>query len=585
MASVDDIFKNIHPPSKRKLEVPHDAAQFYKSAKTAANGDAKGGSHATVEDEADQDDMEAGPAPPPDGDEDYGPDDDDEGRFFGGGVEQDTTAAIDFVDSKEDQDTFVDEKYDAAWVRKQALSFEKKISKNAELRAKYDSEPTKFMESEADLDDAIKDLSILSEHVHLYDEFASLGSVGSLVSLLAHENADIAIGAIEILGELIDIDVDDPDQLSALVSAALDADILDLLVQNLQRLDEDDENDRKGIYSALSILGSLASMPSVSKRIAKHLAVLKWLFARVQVSEKSTTQNKAYAAEIISILVQASPDARKSLIDLNAVDMFLQLLAPYRHIDPPKDSDDEEFVGNLFDSLSCLVDDGVGKSSFVEAEGIELMLLMLRDGKDIRASAMRVMDHAAGGTEGTEVCKRIVEAQGLKTLFKVFMKPHDEAMMENILGILSSLLRNLPRESEERMRAVGKFMEHGFKKTQKLVAMRQNLMSQVRDEERDMDMETTSMSADERTEWEAERLVRRLGAGLFGVQLIDVILAWLMVEDKASRRTVEGLLKEKNASWEDVLESLQEQMDGMEDEDEGAKSSKKMIAELLNLLK
>ena len=64
------------------------------------------------------------------------------------------------------------------------------------------------MGSEADLDADIKALSILSEHSDLYEEFVKLGCVSSLVSLLAHENTDIAIDAIEIIGELTDEDVE-----------------------------------------------------------------------------------------------------------------------------------------------------------------------------------------------------------------------------------------------------------------------------------------------------------------------------------------------------------------------------------------
>ena len=64
------------------------------------------------------------------------------------------------------------------------------------------------MGSEADLDADIKALSILSEHPELYEDFAKLGCVSSLVSLLAHENTDIAIDAIEIISELTDEDVE-----------------------------------------------------------------------------------------------------------------------------------------------------------------------------------------------------------------------------------------------------------------------------------------------------------------------------------------------------------------------------------------
>lgn len=64
------------------------------------------------------------------------------------------------------------------------------------------------MASEADLDADIKALSILSSHPELYAEFARLGCIASLLSLLAHENVDIAIGAVEIVAELTDEDVE-----------------------------------------------------------------------------------------------------------------------------------------------------------------------------------------------------------------------------------------------------------------------------------------------------------------------------------------------------------------------------------------
>jgi beta-catenin-like protein 1 len=76
------------------------------------------------------------------------------------------------------------------------------------------------MSSEADLDADVKALSILSEHPELYEEFAKLGCVASLVSLLSHENTDIAIDAIEVIKELTDEDVEaEQAQWDALVDA------------------------------------------------------------------------------------------------------------------------------------------------------------------------------------------------------------------------------------------------------------------------------------------------------------------------------------------------------------------------------
>ena len=137
-------------------------------------------------------------------------------------------------------------------MRKLALNFEKKISKNAELRSKHEGEPAKFMSSEADLDAEIKTLSVLSEHPELYAEFVHLHCEQSLVSLLSHENTDIAIDAVEIINELIDEDGGaEPEQWSTLVDAMLEADYIDLLYQNLGRLDESSEADRVGVYHIL----------------------------------------------------------------------------------------------------------------------------------------------------------------------------------------------------------------------------------------------------------------------------------------------------------------------------------------------
>ena len=111
------------------------------------------------------------------------------------------------------------------------------------------------MGSEADLDADVKGLSILSEHPELYEEFVRLGCVGSLVSLLSHENTDIAIDALEIISELTDEDVEaEQSQWDAIVDAMLESDLLNLLHQNISRLDEGLESDRAGVYHVLGVI-------------------------------------------------------------------------------------------------------------------------------------------------------------------------------------------------------------------------------------------------------------------------------------------------------------------------------------------
>ena len=157
------------------------------------------------------------------------------------------------------------------------------------------------MASEADLDADIKALSILSEHSELYAEFAKLGCVGSLVALLAHENTDIAIDTIEVLGELTDEDVEAAEtHWRVLVDAMLDAGVIELLIQNLARLDEETESDRTGVYHVLRLVENLCSQQSIAESLGVgNEGMLEWLLARVRKREKKVGQNLQYAAEVL----------------------------------------------------------------------------------------------------------------------------------------------------------------------------------------------------------------------------------------------------------------------------------------------
>ena len=136
---------------------------MYKATKISANGDVKTNGKVAVEDEVEDDDVAAGPELPPDQEEQL-PDDDDEGRFFGGGLTKDTADVMDFIDEQDKDETVglsigsirlrtrltlhlqKPERVDIAWLRKLALNFEKRISKNTELRAKFEDKPEKYVQ-------------------------------------------------------------------------------------------------------------------------------------------------------------------------------------------------------------------------------------------------------------------------------------------------------------------------------------------------------------------------------------------------------------------------------------------------------
>ena len=146
MTSIDELFKKPNAPGKRKLESPSslDPDELYHKSAKLSNGSsarANGRSTATVEDELDLEEIDAGPALPP---EDDIPDD-EEGRFFGGGITTKEKEVLDYIDEREGDEAQGEEVIDLAWLRKVALNFEKRLSKNSEMRAKYEGSPEKYV--------------------------------------------------------------------------------------------------------------------------------------------------------------------------------------------------------------------------------------------------------------------------------------------------------------------------------------------------------------------------------------------------------------------------------------------------------
>jgi len=70
--------------------------------------------------------------------------------------------------------------------------------------------PLRFIDSEAELDAAIKALLPLAQAPALaYPELVRSGSAAMLIGLLAHENPDIMIDVVEVIHELTDEDLDE----------------------------------------------------------------------------------------------------------------------------------------------------------------------------------------------------------------------------------------------------------------------------------------------------------------------------------------------------------------------------------------
>ena len=59
------------------------------------------------------------------------------------------------------------------------------------------------------------------------------------------------------------------------------------------------------------------------------------------------------------------------------------------------------------------------RSTFLAAEGIELMLLIIKQKRTARTGALKALDYAL--VHATPACERFVDVQGLRALFPLFM--------------------------------------------------------------------------------------------------------------------------------------------------------------------
>jgi beta-catenin-like protein 1 len=479
---------------------------------------------------------------------------------------------LEYVESKDGGEYPQEEVYDATFLKKLLLRFEKAITANAEQRTKFAAEPMKFLDSEEELDASIKALSMLTQ-TNLYGDIIKSGSLESLAALLAHENSDIIHSAIKILGELTDVDaVADQASIEELANALLHKKVIQAIGGFLTSLEEEEEGNRlesDHVFDTLDLIENLCGIEGVAEQIFSEPTILHWLFRRISNQDKPLAWSKKHSAELLFQLVLEVPNVIDKTVsdDNNGIDILLQEAAIFRYTDPDKNSEEEEFAENVFNILCILARDPRLKTSFLEAEGVELMIILVRDSKWARSRALNVLDDSLKGYTSGPVAGRIVEAAGLKPLFGVLNK-NDEKVLARIVSIAASMLRWLEIDSPDRIRTVGKLTENNNQRVKKLVAFRETVSTRIRkvkieiDEEkrvlREQDVDNDEMLEAE-TEWE----VRLADSGIEMLQSIDVIFAWLLVEDSSLEPVISNLLIETGQSLDEIKTTLRGMFGGI----------------------
>ncbi|KAF8914668.1 DUF1716-domain-containing protein [Mucidula mucida] len=575
---------NPTPDMLKKMKLDTPSAPVPEPISNDGATSSKGKSRAVTIEDVDED-MEDGTDFAPGGDADYFAEEDDEGRFYGGGLTSEQKEILNIFDNAGGEGVQDDPgELSITAIRRTLLKFERAVNKNQDQRSKYPDDPTKFIDSEADLDSALKALLPLAQAPVLsYTELVKSGTVALLVGLLSHENADIAIDVVEVVHELTDEDVgneaEEDDELTAealktLIEALLENSILELLVENLKRFNEQEESDRQGIFHILGIFENILGFnPSLSPDLVAKTNIMKWLLTRIQAKEHD--DNRGYAAELLSILLQDNQANRLKFGEEDGVETLLKTLSQYRRRDPV-DPDEVEFMENTFDALCSALNERKIKQLFLEAEGADLMVLMMKDKLQSRSRSIKTLDYAMSGPDGTAACEAFIEALGLKTLFSVFMgKLHKKQKSGEIpasedtshaLSILASLFSNIGSDTPERTRLLMKFVENNYEKVDKLLDIRDSAKARLQVTDKEIEEDKQLLNEDDDIPMDAEAwYLRRLSGGLYTLQTVDYILAWVIMEDDGIRTHALQMLNRKNQTLQDIVSTLQLYHDNVDD--------------------
>uniref|UniRef100_A0A1I7W6I2 Beta-catenin-like protein 1 n=1 Tax=Heterorhabditis bacteriophora TaxID=37862 RepID=A0A1I7W6I2_HETBA len=428
---------------------------------------------------------------------------------------------------------------DDVYVKKLLSQLEKKSLKNREMRIKHTDDPKKFMDSEVELDTAIQEMHILATQPDLYGCFVEAGGPSLMLSLLAHENTDLLGATANLLQELTDVEIlnEGEEGAAQLIDSLATGRIVETFVTSFEKLDETNKDDADAVHNALSVVENMIDFRPETAEDCVSQGLFHWLLRRA--CQKGTFDaNKMYASELVALLLQMSESAKKKLTEkVDGIDMLLRALAAYKRHDP-NSLDEREHMENLFDALCASLMLPTNRAKFLEGEGLQLMNLMLRERKQSRESALKVLDHATTGPEGKDNCNKFVEILGLRTLFPLYMRTPSKVKRkdttpdeheEHVCAILSALFRSCGEDARQRMML--KFVEHEHEKIDRAVELFIKYREKVNKFEAKRARNPDS-SVDEDVDRE---YMDKLDAGLYTLQNIGLVIADVCAHTNSAR--------------------------------------------------
>mmetsp|Transcript_5901 Transcript_5901/g.7748 ORF Transcript_5901/g.7748 Transcript_5901/m.7748 type:complete len:293 (+) Transcript_5901:1-879(+) len=233
------------------------------------------------------------------------------------------------------------------------------------------------------------------------------------------------------------------------------------------------------------------------------------------------------------------------------------------------------------------------KLRFIQAEGLELMLLILKGGKYAMHCSLKLLGFVLDSS--VEGVHRFIDILGLKTIFSIFMKKkkqkgvykhkkkpkiQEEEEEEYVLSIIYNLLSNCSIASRYN-RVIFKFTENHFEKIERLVELHHKYLFKVKQFEEKISSGLDS--AIDLIESEEELTAKRLENGLYTLQIVDLLLLTVAASPLCVHKNTSGkeflhqLFGQQDNPISDIRHIVLEYIMSMEDNESEVFSKKKDI--------
>jgi beta-catenin-like protein 1 len=340
-------------------------------------------------------------------------------------------------------------------------------------------DPHPYLESELALHDQLQAFSGVATH----PQFFSLLDLQLCVELLSHPNSDIATSLVHVWVEWLEVDSDSADddrdqalefisQLARSIVYHDSSTLLELMVANLGRLkfsgksdddvNDDDYHDDQGVEDILTCIEQLVEIvdtnpeendrpdtKTIAEILAKDTTLVSWLVSQlpnrharsaellVLLVQQPTlhafiadwTKLPAYASILTDDDEKELPDKDVSPTTVDALEVMLQSMAPYRKEQPgtPAEVDLLENVVLVLASLLVFASASDDKAKeegeniflfqFLKAQGPELIVRCLKERVHLGGVGLALLD-----LRHKHACEYLVGTVGiLKYLFPLWM--------------------------------------------------------------------------------------------------------------------------------------------------------------------